>query len=48
MTERTQFTLRVETELLNKIKEIANDNKRSMTMQIEFILQEFVKTHKSK
>lgn len=43
MDERTQFTMRINSELWKKLKKIAEDNKRSTTKQIEFILDEFVK-----
>jgi len=39
--EDTRFTLRIETELLNKIKNEAQKNKRSTAKEIEFILDCF-------
>lgn len=37
----TRFTLRIDTELLNKIKEQAQKNKRSTAKEIEFILESY-------
>ena len=42
MEERTQFTMRINTQLWEKLKKIAEDNKRSATKQIEFIIEEFI------
>ena len=42
MDERTQFTMRINTQLWEKLKKIAEDNKRSATKQVEFIIEEFV------
>ena len=42
MDERTQFTMRINTQLWKKLKEIAENNKRSATKQIEFIIEEFI------
>lgn len=39
--EDTRFTLRIDTELLNKVKTEAIKNKRSTAKQIEFILDEY-------
>ena len=36
---RVRFTLRIPVELHQKIKEIADKNKRTVTRQIEFILE---------
>ena len=38
---QTRFTMRIETELLNKIKDQAVKNKRSAAKEIEFILEKF-------
>lgn len=38
---QTRFTMRIETELLNKIKEQAAKNKRSTAKEIEFILEKY-------
>lgn len=37
--EETRFTLRINTELFEKIKVIAEKNKRSAAKQIEFMLE---------
>lgn len=37
-----RFTLRIEEQLLNKIKELADKNKRSKAKEIEFILEKAV------
>lgn len=41
MTPKTivRFTMRIEEGLLNKIKELAEKNKRSKAKEIEFILE---------
>lgn len=39
--EDTRFTMRIETALLNKIKEQAQRNKRSTAKEIEFILEQY-------
>ncbi len=38
---QTRFTMRIETDLLNKIKEQAARNKRSAAKEIEFILEKY-------
>ena len=45
MEDRTQFTMRINTELWIKLKQIAEANKRSATKQVEFIIDEFVKNY---
>lgn len=40
--DQTRFTLRVDSELLEKIKIDAAKNKRSMVKHIEFILEQYV------
>lgn len=37
--KQTQFTMRINTELLNKIKANAEKNKRSTIKEIEFMLE---------
>lgn len=37
----TRFTMRIDTQLLNKIKEQAQINKRSTAKEIEFILEQY-------
>lgn len=39
--EDTRFTMRINTELLNRIKEQAQSNKRSTAKEIEFILEKW-------
>lgn len=41
--EQTRFTMRIETELLEKIKVEAQKTKRSTAKQIEFILEEWLR-----
>jgi len=38
-----RFTLRIDEELFNKIKEEAENNKRSISAHIEFLLEQHVK-----
>lgn len=39
------FSLRISEELLNKLKEIAKENKRSANKEIEFALEQYVKQY---
>lgn len=39
--EDTRFTMRINTELLNRIKAQAQKNKRSTAKEIEFILEQY-------
>lgn len=48
MTERTSTLIRLEKSLLEKLKEIAEEEKRSLNKQIEFILEEYVQSKASK
>lgn len=41
--EQTRFTMRIETDLLEKIKAEAQKTKRSTAKQIEFILEEWLR-----
>lgn len=43
--DETRFTLRINTEILNAIKDIAKINRRSAAKQIEFILDEYLKNN---
>lgn len=43
---KAYFSLRISKELLNKIKKIAMENKRSANKEIEYILDEYVKKHR--
>lgn len=40
------FSLRIPEELLDEIKKIAAQNKRSANKEIEFILQQYVEQHR--
>ena len=42
MSENKRFTLRMDAEILEKIKEQSEKNKRSMAKEIEYILQEYL------
>lgn len=39
----TRYTLRIRTEVMNKIRELAQREKRSAAKEIEFILEEYIK-----
>lgn len=41
----TRFTMRIDTALLNRIKEQAQENKRSAAKEIEFILEQWMNEH---
>lgn len=41
-TDKKQFTLRLKEEIHDKIKVIADANKRSLTMQIEFLIEQHI------
>jgi len=43
---KTVFTMRINTDLLIKIKSIAQKNKRSAAKQIEFMLEQSLNTSK--
>ena len=42
--EKTRFTLRIDTEILEKVKESAKNNRRSAAMEIEFALDAYYKS----
>lgn len=42
-TDKRQFTLRLSEENFEKIKYIAGVNKRSIAMQIEFLIEQYIK-----
>lgn len=44
---QTRFTMRIDTKLLDKIKEEALNTKRSTAKQIEFILEEWLRKNES-
>jgi hypothetical protein len=46
-TDKRPFTLRLNDKNFNKIKEIAEENKRSMAMQIEYIIEKYIKNYES-
>lgn len=43
--DQTRFTMRIDTELLEKIKIMAIKSKRSTAKQIEFILAQYIDGH---
>ena len=43
--DETRFTMRIDTELLNRIKERAKATKRSTAKEIEFILEQWMNEH---
>jgi len=44
-TDKRQFTLRLQDENFDKIKYIAEKSKRSIAMQIEFVIEEYIKEY---
>lgn len=42
--DQTRFTMRINSELLERIKTEADKNKRSTAKEIEFILERYVET----
>lgn len=40
--DQTRFTMRINSELLDRIKQEAEKNKRSAAKQIEFILEQYL------
>lgn len=42
-TDKRQFTLRLSEENFEKIKYIASVNKRSIAMQIEYLIEQYIK-----
>lgn len=44
----TRFTLRIDTDLLNKIKDLTKSTKRSTAKEIEFILEQYFQNKDSK
>ncbi|MBB6672634.1 Arc family DNA-binding protein [Cohnella nanjingensis] len=41
-TDKRQFTLRLNDEVFEKIKLIASKNKRSLTMHIEYVIEQHI------
>ncbi|ORX23378.1 hypothetical protein BVF91_05980 [Thermoanaerobacterium sp. PSU-2] len=46
-TDKRQFTLRLQEENFLKIKYISSANKRSIAMQIEYIIEQYIKQWES-
>ena len=44
-TDKRQFTLRLQDDNFDKIKYLADKNKRSMTMQIEYIIEQYIEEY---
>ena len=42
MDNRTQFTMRIDSELWKRLKKIADKNKRSAAKEVEFALEKYV------
>jgi len=42
MSDLKRFTLRIDADVLEKVKEQAESNKRSMAKEIEFILEKYL------
>lgn len=42
--DQTRFTMRINSELLEKVKKEVEKNKRSTAKQIEFILEQYIAT----
>lgn len=40
--DETRFTLRIDTNILNKVKELTKRTKRSTAKEIEFILEQYL------
>ncbi|MCI1930787.1 MAG: Arc family DNA-binding protein [Clostridia bacterium] len=47
-TEKRAFTMRMQNENFEKIKFLAEQNKRSIAMQIEFLIEKAVSEYESK
>ncbi len=47
-TKKRAFTMRMQQENFEKIKHIASQNKRSIAMQIEFLIEECIKEFEQK
>lgn len=47
-TDKRQFTLRLQEENFEKIKHIAEKNKRSIAMQIEYLIEQAIKEYEEK
>lgn len=47
-TDKRAFTMRMQPENFEKIKYISDFNKRSIAMQIEFLIEQCISEHESK
>ncbi len=47
MSNLRRFTLRIDAQILEEIEERAKNNKRSMAKEIEYILENYLKEHRS-
>ena len=47
-TDKIQTGLRLDADILGKVKAIAKRNKRSLNSQIEFVVQEYVHEYEQK
>lgn len=47
-TDKRQFTLRLRDENFEKIKVIAGKNKRSIAMEIEYVLERYIADYEKK
>lgn len=43
MDNETRFTLRIDTQVFERVKDLAKKNKRSAAKQIEFILEDWLR-----
>lgn len=43
MSNQTRFTLRIDNDVLERVKERADRNKRSIAKEIEYILEQYLK-----
>ena len=48
MTDKRQFTLRVQPEVFAKLKFIADEENRSISMAIEFLIKQKIKDYEAK
>jgi len=48
VTNKRQFTLRLREENFKKIKFLAEKNKRSIAMQIEYLLEQYINEYEKK
>lgn len=46
-TQKAAFTMRMQPENLDKIKVLAAINKRSMAMQIEYLVEQYIRNYES-